>query len=210
MNVPDKISHRGLKFADEVDLMDGKADKHKYEETTIASNPIFQGRVISVQVDRVRLPDGRTAERELVKHPGAVAVLALLDGRILVVRQYRKPLERTLIEIPAGKLDAGEEPAAAAARELEEETGWKPKRLTHLTSFYTSPGFADEIIHLYFTNELERGDAGLDEDEFLDVFSLSLDEAWDAVADGRIRDAKTITAVYAWQNYVRTGRLMRG
>ena len=190
--------------------MNGKTDKHKYEETTIATKPIFQGRIISLQVDQVRLPDGRTAERELVKHPGAVAVLALLDGRMLVVRQFRKALERTLIEIPAGKLDAGEEPAAAAARELEEETGWKPKRLTPLCSFYTSPGFADEIIHLYFTNELERGDAGLDEDEFLDVFSLSLDEAWDAIADGRIRDAKTITAVYAWQNYERTGRLMRG
>jgi ADP-ribose pyrophosphatase len=190
--------------------MDRLSDHRKYEETTIDTTPIYEGRIISVQVDRVRLPDGRTAQRELVKHPGAVAVLALLDGRMLVVRQYRKPLERTLIEIPAGKLDPGEDPAGAAARELEEETGWRARTLTHLSSFYTSPGFADEIIHLYFTDELERGDAVPDEDEFLDVFTLSLEEAWDAIDDGRIRDAKTIMAVYAWQNRARSGRLMRG
>lgn len=176
-----------------------------YEEVTISTQPIFKGRVISLQVDEVKLPDGSKGKREIVKHPGAVAVVALQEGKMLVVEQYRKAMERTLVEIPAGKLDPGEEPEEAAARELEEETGWKPASMTKLYSFYTSPGFADEIIHLYFTDDLVRGNEALDEDEFLDCFSLTLQEAWQYVRDGRIQDAKTIMAVSAWQSYVQGG-----
>lgn len=182
-----------------------KKSTHPYEEVTISTQPIFEGRVITLQVDEVKLPDGTTGKREIVKHPGAVAVVALHEGRLLVVEQYRKAMERTLVEIPAGKLDPGEEPEAAAARELEEETGWKPMQLNKLYSFYTSPGFADEIIHLYFTDELVRGTESLDEDEFLDCFSLSLEEAWQYVREGRIQDAKTIMAVSAWQSYASGG-----
>ena len=182
----------------------------KYEEVTISSRPVFQGKVISLQVDEVRLPDGSTSTREIVKHPGAVAVLALLDGRMIVVEQYRKAMERSLVEIPAGKREPGEPPEQAAARELEEETGWKAGKLEHLCSFYTSPGFADEILHLYFTDELQRGNDGLDDDEFLDCFTLSLEEAWNYIREGKIRDAKTVLAVYAWQNMVLTGKLARG
>lgn len=179
----------------------------KYKETTIGTEPIFQGRVISLQVDTVALPNGETAKREIVKHPGAVAVLAIHEGRMIVVEQYRKPLERSLVEIPAGKLEPGEDPLEAAKRELEEETGFRCDTLKPIFSFYTSPGFADEILHVYFAEQLVPGEVRLDEDEFLDIEFLTLEAAQQYIADGRIRDAKTVAAVYAWQAYQLTGRI---
>jgi ADP-ribose pyrophosphatase len=180
-------------------------NQKKFEEITISSEPIFQGRVISLQVDTVRLPNGETAAREIVKHPGAVAVLALLDDRMLVVEQYRKPLEKSQVEIPAGKLDAGENPLDAAKRELEEETGYRCGSIELVCSFYTSPGFSDEILHLYVAQGLTKGTVNLDADEFLECESLSLEEARKYMREQRISDAKTITAVYAWQAYKLTG-----
>lgn len=176
------------------------------DETTISTQPIFEGKVITLQVDTVKLPNGETATREVVKHPGAVAVLALNQGKMLVVDQYRQPMGRTEVEIPAGKLDPGEDPLAAAARELQEETGFHSGKLFLLKSFYTSPGFADEIIHLYVTEDAQSGEASLDEDEFLEVSELTLDEAYQYIADGRIADAKTMLAVYAWHLYTLTGQ----
>ncbi len=178
-----------------------------FEEVTISTEPVFQGRVISLQVDTVQLPNGATATREIVKHPGAVAVIALLEGKLLVVEQYRKALQKSQVEIPAGKLDGGEEPVDAASRELEEETGYRPATLQHVCSYYTSPGFADEIIHIYFTDQLVPGDANLDEDEFLSVEAITLEQAKSYIEQGRISDAKTITAIYAWQLYEMTGRI---
>lgn len=181
------------------------SSKPPFYEATIATQPIFEGRIISLQVDTVALPNGGTATREIVRHPGAVAVLALLDGKMLVVEQFRKPLEKAQVEIPAGKLDGGEEPQAAALRELEEETGYTAKSLVHLSTFSTSPGFADEIIHLYFTEELDKGEANPDEDEFLTCEAITLEEALAYVKDGRICDAKTLLAVQAWRIYALTG-----
>lgn len=180
-------------------------NNNKFEEVTLSTQPIFEGKIISLQVDTVRLPNGKTATREIVKHPGAVAVLALVDDKMLVVEQYRKPLERNQIEIPAGKLDAGEDPLEAAKRELEEETGYSCDTMKLVCSFYTSPGFANEIIHLYVAEQLIKGDAHLDEDEFLDVESITLEQAQQYMREQRISDAKTITAVYAWQVYKLTG-----
>ncbi|MDF2922049.1 MAG: ADP-ribose pyrophosphatase [Paenibacillaceae bacterium] len=180
---------------------------NKFEEVTISTNPIFKGKIISVQVDQVRLPNGETASREIVRHPGAVAVIALVDDRMLVVEQYRKPFEKNLVEVPAGKLDAGEEPLAAAIRELEEETGYRAGNIRLLNSFYTSPGFADEKIYLYLAEELVKGEAHLDEDEFLDCTAITLEEAERYMDEGRIGDAKTIMAVYAWKLYRLTGRI---
>ncbi|WP_282935713.1 NUDIX hydrolase [Paenibacillus sp. RC67] len=177
----------------------------KFEEVTLSTEPIFQGRVISLQVDTVRLPNGDIAKREIIKHPGAVAVLAIKDDHMLVVEQYRKPLEKSQIEIPAGKLDPGEEPLEAAKRELEEETGYKAGTIKHICSFYTSPGFADEILHLYVADDLIKGEVHLDEDEFLECESITLEQAKQYIQDQRISDAKTITAVYAWQSYKLTG-----
>ncbi|MBB6444771.1 NUDIX hydrolase [Bacillus benzoevorans] len=168
------------------------------EEKTIATEKIFEGRVISLQVDEVELPNGNKTKRELVKHPGAVAIIALTDDKKLVmVEQYRKALEKTIVEIPAGKLEKGETPDVCAKRELEEETGYDCAKLKLLTSFYTSPGFADEIVHVYLATGLSKKEnaAGLDEDEFVNLLELTLDEALHAITEKKIYDAKTIFAV---------------
>ncbi|MHC0036041.1 NUDIX hydrolase [Pseudoneobacillus sp. C159] len=168
------------------------------EEKTVKSEQIFTGRIISLQVDEVELPNGKTSKREIIKHPGAVAVIPITnDGKIVMVEQYRKALERTLVEIPAGKLEKGENPQDSARRELEEETGYVCENLKWLISFYTSPGFADEIVHLYLATGLSKkvDAAGLDEDEFVNIIELSLSEAKQSILEKRIYDAKTAYAV---------------
>jgi ADP-ribose pyrophosphatase len=176
------------------------------EEITLSTQSIFQGKIISLQVDTVQLPNGNTATREVVRHPGAVAVLALHEGKLIVVDQYRQPLGRCEVEIPAGKLEQGEDPLEAAVRELKEETGYSCGEMKHLQSFYTSPGFADELIHLYVTEDLTVGEMAPDEDEFLEMSELTLEEAYRYIQEGRISDAKTIMAVYAWHLYTLTGK----
>ncbi|MFZ3588547.1 NUDIX domain-containing protein [Bacillus sp. DJP31] len=169
-----------------------------FEEKTLSSKTLFEGRVIDLVFEEVSLPNGKTSTREIIKHPGAVAVIPLTnDGKIVMVEQYRKALERTLVEIPAGKLEKGEEPELTARRELEEETGYECETLTHLLSFYTSPGFADEIIHLYVAEglTLKEDKLELDEDEFVEVMELTLDEAISLIHEKRIYDAKTAYAV---------------
>jgi len=178
------------------------------EETTLSTKPIYQGRVISLQLDEVRLPNGQPAIREVVKHPGAVAVLALLDDKMLVVEQYRKPLERTLMEIPAGKLEPGEDILEAAKRELEEETGYTCGSIRKISSFATAPGFCDEMMHLYVAEQLEPGQINPDEDEFIVCTAITLEEAWAYVREQRIHDAKTLAAIYAWQTYKLTGTFL--
>lgn len=176
------------------------------DEVTLSTKPVFQGKVISLQIDTVRLPDGSTASREIIRHPGAVAVLALRDDRIVMVDQFRQAMGRCELEIPAGKLELGEDPMEAARRELQEETGYVCGRIERLHSFYTSPGFADEVIHLYVAKELEGGEAAPDEDEFVEMLELTLEEAQQFIDEGRISDAKTIMAVYAWKLYKLTGK----
>lgn len=178
---------------------------NRFDEETLEVKPIYEGRVISLEVNTVRLPNGETSTREIVRHPGAVAVLALVDGKMLVVEQFRKPLNKLQVEIPAGKLDAGEQPEKAALRELEEETGYRARSISHLQTFSTSPGFADEILHVYFTDDLEKGEVHLDEDEFLTCEAISLEQALEYIREGRICDAKTLLAVYAWRLRTLTG-----
>src|SRR5690625_3631491 len=170
----------------------------KFAEKTLHTKHIFKGKIFSVQVDKVQLPNGKTSTRELVKHPGAVAVIPITEDRkILFVEQYRKPLEKTLIEIPAGLIEPDEEPKITAIRELEEETGYTTKNIKYVTSFYTSPGFADELIHIYYTDELELLDRAVagDEDEFIELVALTLEEAKTYVKEQRIHDAKTNYAI---------------
>jgi ADP-ribose pyrophosphatase len=178
-------------------MNDGK--ETRLEEETLEVKPIFQGKVISVDVETVRLPDGGQATREIVRHPGAVCVLARIGERILVVEQYRKALGRNLVEIPAGKLERGEDPLSAAERELQEETGYTAGRMEKLASFYSAPGFCDELLHLYLAEDLQAGDAHLDEDEFLECGAVTMEEAKGLIARGGIADAKTILAIQAWE-----------
>lgn len=168
------------------------------EERTIKQKEIYNGKIIRLQLQEVELPNGKRANREIIKHPGAVAILPITkDNKIVLVEQYRKALNRTIVEIPAGKLEPGEEPLNTARRELEEETGYKCEELEWLISFYTSPGFADEIIHLYAAKNLQKGDghAALDEDEFVNVIELTLEEAIDYIKEQKIYDAKTAYAI---------------
>jgi ADP-ribose pyrophosphatase len=170
----------------------------RLEEKTLKTHEIFSGKVISLHIEDVELPNGKTSKREIIKHPGAVAIIALTtDNKIVMVEQYRKALEKTLVEIPAGKLEIGEEPAVCARRELEEETGYECETLEWLTSFYTSPGFADEIVHLYVAKGLTKKEnaAALDEDEFVEIEELTLEEAIVYMEEQKIHDAKTAFAV---------------
>lgn len=171
---------------------------NNFEEKTINTKKIFEGKMIDLQVDEVSLPNGEVSQREIVKHPGAVAVIAITkDNKIVLVKQYRKPTEKTLVELPAGKIDHNEQPLAAAIRELEEETGYTTKELNFVTSFYTSPGFANELIYIYITDTLEKLETPVqgDDDEFIEILELSLDEAKQYVEEEKIHDAKTNYAI---------------
>lgn len=170
----------------------------KFEEKTIQSEQVFKGKVISLKVDDVTLPNGALSKREIVNHPGAVAVIAVTtDNKLILVEQYRKALERSIIEIPAGKLEPGEAPEITACRELEEETGYGCNELTYLQTFATSPGFADEVIHLFIARGLYKIEnaAVADEDEFVELLEVTLEEAEQMVAEQKIYDAKTAFAV---------------
>lgn len=170
----------------------------KFEEKTLRTEKVFEGKIISLQVDDVELPDGNMSKREIVKHPGAVAVIAITpEEKILLVEQYRKPLDRSLLEIPAGKIEPNEDPEITAIRELEEETGYTTKGLQYITSFYTSPGFANEIIHIYYADQLQmlENPVNGDEDEFIEIHELSITEAEALIQKKEICDAKTIYAL---------------
>lgn len=170
----------------------------KFEEKTIHTDKIYNGKIIDLQVDKVQLPDGKTAKRELIKHPGAVAVIPVTkENKIVLIEQYRKPLEKSIIEIPAGKVEKGEQPELTAIRELEEETGYTASKLSFITSFYTSPGFADELMQIFITDELIplETPAAKDDDEFIEVMELTLAEAKQLVEEERIHDAKTNYAI---------------
>ncbi len=166
-------------------------------EKTLHSETIYEGRIIDVRVEDVELPNGKKSKRELIDHPGAVAVIAVTpDNKVLAVRQYRKALQKAIVEIPAGKLEPGEKPEVTAVRELEEETGYTCESLEKVISFYTSPGFANELVHLYVAKGLKKnGELSADEDEFLDLLHLSIDEMDEMLESQEIHDAKTAYAL---------------
>ncbi len=177
------------------DLVLGDDDPRDAElsEVITAEDTMFSGLIFDVNRIHVTLPNGHESARDVVRHRGAVAVVALTDdGRICLVRQYRTALDRVTVEIPAGKLDPGEDPLTCAKRELLEETGMVADRMAFLTTLATTPGFTDERIHLYMAMGLTFGPAHPDEDEFLNVDLVPLDELIDAVLDGRIEDSKTV------------------
>lgn len=172
-----------------------------HEPGRIASRRVHTGRIVHLDVDTVRFPDGSTGELELFRHPGASAVVPFLsdpageDPQVLLIRQYRYAADGWVWEVPAGRLDAGEDPAVCAARELEEETGCTAARVERLTTIFTTPGFCDERIHLFMATGLTRGEHRRERDEFLEVHTLPLSRVLAMIEAGEIHDSKTVVAL---------------
>ena len=165
-------------------------------EKTISSETVFKGNIVELRVDRIELPDGRPARREVIAHPGGVAILPYHDdGTVTVVRQFRYPFGRVVTELPAGKLERGEDHRVCARRELEEETGLTAGTLTYLGCLLASPGFCTERLHMYLARDLRKKESHPDEDEFLNVITMPFQQLLEQVMDGTVEDAKTVATV---------------
>jgi ADP-ribose pyrophosphatase len=165
-------------------------------EVMVKSDTLYQGKILNLRVDLVRLPSGRTSTREVVEHPGSVGIIPIdNDGNVILIKQFRYPVGEVLWEIPAGKLDPGEKPEDCAIRELEEETSFIAGRIEKVASFYTSPGFSGEMMHLFIATDLIPGTAEPDQDENIKVFNLSREAVETMMTNGEIRDAKTLLAL---------------
>lgn len=164
-------------------------------EEKLNSEVVYDGKILKVVVDEVRLPDGRRSKRECVRHSGGAAVLFVKEGKIALVKQYRYLYAKEIYEIPAGKLNAGEDAETSAARELEEETGYRAKKLIRLAQIFPSPGYTDEIIHIYFVDEADFVGQKLDDGEFLNVEFLPVGRVVEMIESGEVCDAKTVVAV---------------
>lgn len=172
------------------------------QEHVIGERRIYEGKVVSLRVDTTRLPDGRTATREVVEHMPAVAIVPVdRDGRILFVRQWRGPARDVLTEIPAGSTDPNEAPEPAAQRELQEETGYRAGRLTRLTGFWVAPGYCTEYIHVFVGEDLQESRLQADEDENIEVVRLTLDEALAMIDRGDIQDAKSQVGILLYARH---------
>jgi ADP-ribose pyrophosphatase len=166
------------------------------EETIITTRTIFEGRVVKLDVHDVRLPDGETASREIIRHSGAAAILPLdTDGQVVMVRQFRLAARRLMLEIPAGVLSPGEDPLACAVRECQEETGLKPQHVEPLGGFFVAPGYTSEYIHLFLGRDLSDSQLDGDIDEFVEVVRLPLTEAVRMAVNAELHDSKTIIAL---------------
>jgi ADP-ribose pyrophosphatase len=171
-------------------------------ETLISSKSVYRGKLLEVREDLVRLPNGHTARREWVVHPGAVMILPLLSsGDLVLERQYRYPLGRDFIEFPAGKIDSGEDPLVTGRRELLEETGYTAERWLHLATVHPVIGYSNERIEIYLAEDLTRSERNLDEGEFIEVFTASMTQAARWVEEGVITDVKTVTGIF-WMERV--------
>ena len=166
------------------------------KERTVRTESIFTGKILSLRVDTIELGEGKTATREIIQHGGAVCMVALNDrGKILFVNQFRKPIEKDLLEIPAGRLEEGENPVVAAMRELREETGYRAEELKFIGKFYTTPGFTDEIMFVYLAQKLTLDPLEPDDDEFLELIEIDKDTVEAMIVSGEIEDGKTIAAL---------------
>ncbi|MDD5629720.1 MAG: NUDIX hydrolase [Elusimicrobia bacterium] len=167
-------------------------------ERRIRLKPLYRGRAVSFHVDDIRLPNGRTATREYLHHHGAVGVLPFLDqDTVVLVRQYRYPVGEVTLEMPAGKLDPGENHLACIKRELREETGYTARRIRHLIDYWPTCAFSDELLRLYIADGLRPGQGAPDHDEFIEAVAVPFREALRLVWKGRIKDSKTIIALLA-------------
>ncbi len=173
----------------------------KFKEKLHKRNKVYSGRSVSFSADKIVLPDGNIALREYLEHPGAVAALPFLNKKtIILVKQYRYPVGKVTYEIPAGKLKKGENPFSCVQRELEEETGFKAKTLKKLLSYWPTPAFSNEILHIYSAGNLVPAEKNPDEDEFIDHIEISFSEANSWIRSGKIRDSKTIIALLYFAN----------
>ena len=173
------------------------------EEKTLESQKIFKGKIIDIDLDKIELPNGKSATREVVNHPGGVCIAALTDeNELLFVRQYRYPYHKVILELPAGKLEKGSNPLENGKRELREETGAIGKDYISLGELYPSPGYCAEIIHLYFCKVESFGDVDPDDDEFLDIVKIDINDAVNMVLENKICDAKTQVAVLKVAKYL--------
>lgn len=180
-------------------------DKRLYEEK-LSSKRLFSGKILELYYDNVRLPNGKTASREKITHPGAVGIVPVTgDNEILLIRQYRYPVNDITIEIPAGKLDKDELPVNCAKRELAEEAGALDGKLHLLSSFYTTPGFCDEVLHLFLATGFNRSNNNPDEDEFLDIIEIKMDSALSWIKEGKIKDSKTIIGILMARDFLNDG-----
>lgn len=169
----------------------------KFKEIPIKKNIAYRGQFLEFHSDLVTLPDGATATREYLHHPGAIAAIPLLeDGRMVLVKQFRYATGEVLLEVPAGKMEPGENPEACVIRELAEEIGMRPLKLDHMLSYWSSPGFCDEVLHLYLARELTPAFGEKDPDEFIETITLSKAELARMLASGVIMDGKTAMALY--------------
>lgn len=184
------------------DLPDFDQDLKKLEEEEISSEHVFDGKLLQVYFDEVKLPDGNESSREWIKHPGASAVVPVFeDGTIMLLRQFRYPSRKVFLEVPAGKLDPGESPESTAKRELLEESGLNCGNLKRTGSFYPAIGYANEIIYSFVAWNLDEKNIQLDEDEFLLNYRVSFSDAMDMLSDGLIQDAKTICTLVNAANW---------
>ena len=168
----------------------------KLKETQKSSEKIFSGKLIDLYFDHIELPNGKLSTREWIKHPGAVCVIPILpNGNLCLIRQYRYGPRAEFIEIPAGKLDAGEDPLVCAKRELEEEIGYSAGKLTLLTNIHPAIGFSNEKMWMYLAEDLILSKQNLDQDEFLELYPLSVNEAIDLISQGKITDVKTVIGI---------------
>lgn len=164
-------------------------------ERTIETKEIYNGRILRLQVVTVELPNGKLSTREIIRHNGACAILAIKNDKFIVVRQFRKALDETLLEIPAGKIENDEDPKECAIRELEEETGYLAKDLHFLMEMYSAAGYSSEKISIFYADDLTMTETNFDEDEFITISEIDILEFHQMIMEGKIKDSKTICAV---------------
>jgi ADP-ribose pyrophosphatase len=178
-------------------------------EETLSSRKVFEGRAVKLRVDTVKLPNGRETTREIVEHENCVAIVALDDAdNILLVRQFRKPVEKDLLEIPAGGIDPGETPEDAVRREMREETGFLPQKVEKLGGFYSSPGFCTEYLHLYLAADLVPKPLKAEDTESITLVQVPLSQVKGLIASGAICDAKSIAGLLAFLEYQKSADLV--
>ncbi len=178
--------------------MSSPPDRKQLAEETIGSQSIYSGKILSLRRDTIKIRDGKVAIREIVEHGGAVGIVPFTDeGKIILVKQFRKATNKELVEIPAGTLERGEDPIKCASRELEEETGYVASEIRRIISFYLAPGYSTEIMHIFHASGLRKTRQKLEEDEEVELINVELDEAISMVRRNEIEDAKTITSLLA-------------